>query len=372
MRAKRIILAIVFGVLLLPLINGQFNIIKSGGLKGAVALAINPDFTWKHWFSGKYQKEKEAYHNTNVSFYPDLIRLNNQIDFSLFGILHAKEVVEGQQHYLYETPYILSYTGIDKLPESTLLNNTLKIKAIHEKLQAKGKKFVFIIATNKADFYPEHLPTRYQKLDFKGRNYHSYLRYFDSLKINYIDFNKYFVLQKPKSKYPLITKFGTHWSSYGTSLVTDSIIRYLNVCHYDGKLIQPQISYLVSETYNNHDKEAFDPLNLIKGWNESEVTAIPQYKFSDKTDAVKPKMLCVSDSYFWEIYDQGVLEHVFSDLEFWYYNREHWDKQHKLIGDAAKVPNLGNNYLKKAEVVMMLASEFHLNCLTDDFLKKLD
>lgn len=338
---------------------------------GDIAIAENVNFTWKDWFSGKYQQKKEEYLNTNVGFYADLIRINNQIDFSLFGILHAKYVVEGVSHYLYEVPYIDSYFGTDKRTDASLLHDCLEIKEIQDKLLAQGKEFLFVIATNKTDFYPENLPLVYQKNQKKPRNYSVYLKYFDSLGIQYIDFNAYFMNQKGKTKYPLITKFNTHWSSYGAALVVDSLLKYFGTLPKMGDLAMPDISYRESMTYNSHDREAFDPLNLIVGWKDREITATPVYNFNTIRNENSPKILCLADSYFWEIYNQKVLQSVFGDLEFWYYNREHWNKNGKLLGDAASNPELGKGYLKQCDVVLMMASEFHLNCLNKGIVQKL-
>lgn len=371
MKTKRILFVMIMILVFFPMVNTLLPIIKSAGLKGDIQKVQDTAFTWKGWFEGTYQKKKETYLNSNVGFYPDFIRINNQIDFSLFGILHAKDVCEGQNHFLYETSYIQSYLGHDKLNDSIILKDCREIKLIQDSLTAGGKIFLFVIATNKADYYPEHFPEKYKTAVKKARNYTKYLHYMDSLGIKYIDFNGYFVKQKSKTPYPLITKFSTHWSSYGVSIASDSIVKYLSINYFNNRLIAPEISYTESKTYNKHDKEAFDPLNLIAAWPDKELTAWPQYAYPKKTVSVKPKILFVADSYFWEVYDQKVMENVFGDLEFWYYNRDHWGKNHTYLGDVAKRPALGNAYLKKSDIVVMMASEFHMNCLTRDFITKL-
>lgn len=356
-------------LLMMPMLNKNLGFVKSAGLKGDVRISPDINFSWKKWFDGSYQKGKEEYINSNVGFYPDFIRINNQIDFSLFGILHAKDVHEGTNHFLYEGAYIDSYLGTDKLANSLILKNSRHIKWIQDSLTALGKTFLFVIAPNKAFYYPDELPDKYKKTKKKKRNYEQYIHYFDSLGIAYIDFNGYFVKQKSRTKYPLITKFGTHWSSYGASVVADSIVRYLNIKHYSNALLVPEITYVESKTYNAHDKEAFDPLNLIVGWGDKELTAWPQYTFRFPKGKIKPKILFVADSYFWEIYEQKVMENVFSDNEFWYYNRDHWGKNHAYLGDAGKIKKLGINYLKSSDVIVLMASEFHLNCNTEGFMK---
>ncbi len=364
-------MGLVFIILLLPVTNKIIPFIWSAGLKGAVTETPNANFTLDSWFSGTYQEKKEKYWNTHIGFYPDFIRINNQIDFSCFGLLHAKDVIEGEAHYFYERAYIESYIGKDRLADSVILMDCKRIKWIQDSLTSRGKKFLFVIGTNKADYFPEYIPGKYKVAIPKSRNYHRYLRYFDFLAISYIDFNAYFMRQKGKTTYPLITKFNTHWSSYGASIVSDSIIRYLNLKYYDQRLIQPVISYTESKTYNSHDQEAFEPLNLIIGSPAKEITAWPQYAYPKNKNTVMPKAIFLADSYFWEIYDQKVMESVFSDLQFWYYNREFWGKDHRLLGDSQKNPELGDDYLKEADVVVLIATEFHLNCLTDDFIKKI-
>ncbi len=371
MRTKKLIFGLGLVILLFPLLNTMAPFIKSAGLKGAVTKVSDVNFTWNTWFNGTYQQKKEDYINSNVGFYPDFIRINNQIDFSLFGVLHAKDVFEGENHFLYEGPYIKSYLGMDKLKDDTILKACLDIKWIQDSLTALGKKFLFVIATNKAFYYPQHIPNQFKQIVQKFGNYQYYLHYFDSLGISYIDFNGYFISQKSKTPYPLITKFSTHWSSYGASIAADSIVEYLSLKYYKNQLVKPKINYIESETYNSHDKEAFEPLNLIFGWPDKELTAWPQYTYQKNSETILPKILIIADSYFWEIYDQKVMENVFSDHQIWYYNREHWGKKRKFLGDETTHFKLGNDYLKNSEIVVLLASEYHLNCLSEDFIKKM-
>lgn len=371
MRTKQFLLGFILVALFLPLANNNFPFIWTHGLKGAVTAAANPDFSWKAWWQGSYQADKEKYWETNFGFYPDMIRLNNELDYKLFGIFHANGVVKGPNNVLFEKVYVESYTGEKSHDDSYILGASLDIKRMQDRVEAMNKPFVFVIAPNKAFYYNDELPSGHSIQNIKNRNYERFLKVFDSLNIKYIDFNRYFFERKTKTTFPLITKLGVHWSSYGTAVAADSILKYLNTHYFKNKLTTYDIECQPSKIHNAHDKEILEALNMITDFeNNGEITCWPALKHKAPADPIKPKLLFVSDSYFWEIYSQKIIESVCSDLQFWYYVREHWAKNDTFIGDMATNTTLGDEYLLQTDAVILMASEFHLDCLSP-FLNKL-
>ncbi len=88
-KIKKGLLLFIVVILLLPLLQHSFSIIVSGPLNGLYAEVPDTAFSLKKWLNGSYQHQKELYLNEKTGFRPDMVRLNNQIDFSLFDKCHS-------------------------------------------------------------------------------------------------------------------------------------------------------------------------------------------------------------------------------------------------------------------------------------------
>jgi hypothetical protein len=371
MKTKKILVVIVLLILLFPLFHKTFPFIVSGRLYGAITIDTNINFSWPAWWSGNYQIEKEKYFNTNVAFYPDFIRINNQIDYSLFTEMHENDVIEGGNKCLFDKSYLSAYNGSIQDEDNLVLNEALRIKKIQDELNKIGKKFVFVIAPNKSYYYPELIPSKYKREKSKTTKYERYLHLFDSLKINLIDFNDYFIHQKNTTKFPLITYQGIHWSSYGACVAADSLLKYLNAKCFDYKLNLPTMTPIASEKWNEHDQELLLGLNLIDNRRSKQITANPNYNFDKITQSYFPKTIWVSDSFLWEIMGQGIIHNVLPKFEFWYYNNSHWNGTN-FIGFEDSTKKLSIKPIQEANVVIFMVSEFHMESLSSDFLTTLN
>src|SRR5579872_5274432 len=108
---------LLFGLFLFllwaPMLQNRFNVFKGGELKGAFVKPDDIHFSFKNWFDGTYAPKKEGYIRSSFGFQGDLVRLYNQIDYSIFKIANTDNVVVGNDDYLYEDRYIISYYGRD-------------------------------------------------------------------------------------------------------------------------------------------------------------------------------------------------------------------------------------------------------------------
>ena len=118
---KKWLLSFAFVVLVLPFVQQCFPFITSGELSGDFTNAPDVEFSWAKWIDGSYQKGKADFCNDHLGFRPDLLRLNNQIDFSLFGECHAVWTLLGTHQCLFQAPYIEAYYGRDFVGYKSIL-----------------------------------------------------------------------------------------------------------------------------------------------------------------------------------------------------------------------------------------------------------
>ena len=123
--ARKLLFLVILVVLLGSYVQQKTGIIRSKGLDGFVPPDTLPEFSMKTWMDGSFQQSWSIYKNRHASFRPDLVRLYNQIDYSLFGISHANKIISGKDGYLLAENYINAYLGTDfagKRPIDILVN----------------------------------------------------------------------------------------------------------------------------------------------------------------------------------------------------------------------------------------------------------
>lgn len=363
---KTWLLAGVFVVMLLPMIQETLHLKKEYPLKGDIQLPENIVFDKEDWFSGYYQEEKEKYINTAFGFRNLFVKLNNQLTYSIFRKAKANGVIIGKQTYLYEKSYIDAYTGTDFLGKDSIDHTIGRLRFISDTLNKLGKQLIVVFAAGKASFYPEYIPDKY--LPVRGPTNYKYMS--DEAKkagLNVIDFNKWFVDNKHTSKYPLYPQHGVHWSTYGTALAADSLIRKMEeLRHIDA----PELAFdgVVMEQPHDVDYDIADGMNLLFRFKSFDV-AYPRMLPVKTEGKTKPKVLVISDSFYWGMYGLGIAN-CFENDHFWYYNRQVYPESstRELLVENV---DLGEA-LAQHDVFVIMATEATLRKISWGFIENVE
>lgn len=333
-------------------------------LKGAVTLPENIVFDKKKWISGEYQNKKEEYLNAGFGLRGLLVKINNQIAFNLFKKAKANGVIIGKENYLYEESYINAYYGKDYIGEDSITRIVNRLKFISNTLNALGKQLLIVFAPGKASFYPEYIPDDFLPKNEKT-NYETFSLKAKESGLNFIDFNKWFIDNKSKSKYPLFPKYGIHWSVYGTVLAADSLTRKIGDLRH---IVLPQIK--ITETNMaqplDSDYDIADGMNLLFRYHSFDM-AYPKITFENTNETNKPSVLVISDSFYWGLYNLGISS-CFQNDHFWYYNKQVYPESatKELLADDL---NIGDE-INKHDVVVIMATEANLSKIGWGFIEK--
>ncbi len=112
-RLEKILVVAVFIVLVLPSIQKEYPIFRVKKLDGDFVLAEKPVFNRTDWYNGSFQTAYDKYLEDHIGFRDFLVRLTNQIDYSLFRVPHAEGVLVGKNDQLFEYDYIREYVWDD-------------------------------------------------------------------------------------------------------------------------------------------------------------------------------------------------------------------------------------------------------------------
>ncbi len=307
-------------ILLLPALQRGLNFAVIPPLQGDFTDPSKPKFSAKTWNSGEYQQAYQAFTESRIGFRNILIRLFNQLDYSLFNIAHARGVIAGKEGQLFEKEYIRAYLGGDFIGNTEIEKKLRRFKYVAHKLKEGNTDLVLVFEPGKASFYPELIPDHfYRQYPGKPNNYEIFKLFADSLGIRYIDFNQYFKSLKGTLPWPLYPPTGIHWSEYGMWFAADSLVHYLEHLR-SVDLPEMQLdSFSVSMRAKDCDYDAAAALNLMCRLSHPPY-AYPHISFPDKPGRRKISVLTVGDSYYWNIFNTGLPEKLFSNQAFWYFN----------------------------------------------------
>jgi hypothetical protein len=350
---KKIIFIVILVALLVPLSEQGLKLIDSRPLQGAIINSPDISFKAEDWFSGNYQKTKEQYLNENFGFRNTLLRFSNQVDFLLFKKAHAKGVVVGKENYIYELDYIKAYTGKDFVGEDSIRRTVSKIKLVQDSLKGRNIDLLVVFAPGKASFFPEFIPDHYLKGKKDSTNYQSYVQELTRQRVNFIDFNGWFMKEKSKATYPLYPQYGVHWSEYGSVLAFDSLLKFIEILKNKDipDIIVNKFSVTDSISYNDYDAVA--GMNLLTHLSTYRM-AYPEVLFPDSGKNRIPS-LTIADSYNWSFFGTGYATRIFSSVHFWFgYNQLYSDNSLVPI-DKAQI-NLKNE-IETNSIIIVMATE---------------
>lgn len=317
---------------------------------------------------GDYFESVSEYRNQNFGLRPLYVRLRNQIDYSIFNKPNAKSVVIGKEGYLFEKRYIDAYYGRDFIGEDSIKHKVEKLKFVQEQLKELNKLLLVVVAPGKASFYPEHIPD-HLKSEKKRTNYEAYIEYFNSEGINHIDFSANYLSRKNKTQHILYPKTGIHWSQYGMYYSLDSIVHYIE----DKKGIDlPELEISgtkKSDQAQFKDNDVERGLNLFLGLDHPKMS-YPEFKIIPDGEKVRPKVLTVADSFYWQLYDLEISDKLFGNSKFWFYNSVVYpDSKYGRGFVFSKDKNLFEE-IQKTDVVILMASEANMYKFCFDFIEQ--
>lgn len=313
-----IFFSIVFCIPILQILTGGHY---APQLDGFMIHATKPKLTFTSWRKTEFQAQYESWFNEEFSFRNYFVRLYDQLYFSAFRIPKAKDVIVGKHQYIYEQAYINEYFGLSFIGDSAIDREMKIAKILSDTLAKRRIKLMIVFAPGKATFFPEFLPVKYKNFTRKRTNYQCFIEKCIQYHINYLDFNSCFLKLKNKTKYPIYSNVGIHWTQYGAMLALDSLLKYID------NLMNIKLTKMVITGYDVRSKAQFTDDDLAVGMNlifeiPHPDFAYPKIDFIEDNNTVKPTVLVIGDSYYWNMFATGLSGRFFKETGFWYYNTD--------------------------------------------------
>jgi hypothetical protein len=364
-KGRKYLIILWLAFLAAPLLNNVLHIIKSKDLEGAVQVSPDVTFSIEGWLSGVYQQDKEKYFNDNFGFRSDLIRVHNQLGYSLFDKLNAKSVVLGKDNYLFEKGYIDAYYGGNFIGDSLIDDRIRKIQILSDTFASMGKKMIVVLAPSKVRFYPDKIPDSLRKTVLPG----NYERYSQHLKLSgkqVFDCNKYFDFIRDTSRYSLFTQYGTHWSMYGAGLVKDSL-QHIIALETSTPEAHPLRTFHINKLPEYTDADIGEALNLIEQLKGGPYI-YPTYTLPENYKKIPLRLVSISDSFFWSMIYLN-FPSMYESCQFWYYFNEIWPDRFLPDGRKMAVADLNlKSEIDNTDVFIIMVSEVNMSLTGFNFI----
>lgn len=360
---KHIFFALILVVMLLPALQARFDVVKLKPLFGGFNLEQKPDlkwFTWRCWFNEIFQTRFNKAIEDNIGFRNFFVRLNNQVNFSLYKVSENPNIVVGKNNCIFEEGYILAWLGRNFIGKELINERLRRTKWVQEYLkQEKNIDLIVIFEPGKGSFHSQYIPDRYHPNIKQQSNYDYYIERCRATGIAHIDLCSYFLQLRDTSQHALFPMYGVHWGSYGMTLAADTIVRYIEGVR-QADLPDFDRSKLLVTNQNKDvdvDWDAEQAMNLLFRLPYATM-AYPQVKFADTTGKTRPRVLTIADSYYWSMYNSSIPQHCFRDHQFWYYYNQVypyiWDNSHLV--SALNV----REEVEKQDVILIMVTEMNL------------
>jgi hypothetical protein len=321
---KIFLLLLVITLLLTPMIQQRFCIIKGEApLYGVFANSRDTSFTLSGWLNGSYQEAQDKYLNENFGFRNSLVRLYNQINFSIFKDINVKDVFRGKNDFLFSTYFFNNYSGRLFRGEQHFDSVMCNLQALNTELNKMNKKLLVCFAPCKESFFPEYLPDSCLPFISKRNHYSSDRKKTKAAGIPLLDLNRHFLNLKKQEPYPLFTQGAVHWTTNGAYLALDTLLKHIAfVLKKKINLIKLR-KYELSDSPRDSDDDISKTMNLLQNIN-SEKLAYPHYDFTYTVESsYVPKTLIAGDSFFFGLLNTNLLYQAFSQESlFLYYSKK--------------------------------------------------
>jgi hypothetical protein len=360
-KVKSAVLFVVLAVLAISVIQLHYSLFAESPLKGYYSQSATPDlkyFTWQRWFSQDFQQVFVTRVNENMGFRNTLVRINNQYDYSCFGLTHAKGFLEGKNRYLFEEDYIHEYTGKYFIGTRAIDRKLSRLKNVMDSLAFYHIPLILVFEPGKASFYPEYIPDRFDPQQKTMSNYEYFAKRSGELGLTCLDLNRYFLQMKDTARFPLFPRYGMHWSLYGVNLAADKLSGFI------GKVSGRQMPAFKIQSLQHSlqsrgtDYDIGEMLNLVCPLRAT--PGVYPHVLFDAMPAGTLSALVIADSYYVnlvETYGQK----MFGKQDYWYYNYSMYPHQNEappLLADKTDLREKLKNY----GVILLMVSEINLHC----------
>ncbi len=292
-----------------------------------------------------------------------LLKIRNQLLYSICKVSPNSNVVIGKDDYLYEPAYI-NFENQIYAPSSQEYFDTLgsNLSELNNLLKANGKELYVFITPSKAHFCKEYIPEKYmfldQEDDYDYTNYSKLIETLDNNNINYYDSISFIENNENTGllEAPVFYATGIHWSQPWGELCAANFLDYMNE-HSQYNLSSVEASEKESKEPVSPATDLYSSLNLILQpdgkWWDSDMTVT-----NEGED--KPTVFLRGGSFMGQSLNALISSGVFGDdvhFENSYYFQNNYTESYTISSFNAYDELDLNQLVGKSDIVVLEVNE---------------
>ena len=379
MKKGNLLYSILFGLLMVFLfsfmIQEHFKLFKTKPLFGKYEEVKLPQFYIKTYRNGYFQKATEKYVSKHFGFREPILRCYNQYCWDFYRKVFVDFTCPGKENWLYYKHNVEDYYGTEMyrwFPDAETARQSYEqevrlLNKIRGILQEYDVTVLAFVAPSKNVVYPEYLPRRdFDANSLNPREY--YLQRFSEIGFPCFDMNAYFLQMKDTCSFYLFPPTGDHWN-FSCVYAADSLLRFMGQ-QRNKKL--PHVAFgshcsLECRIGEDKNRDLEGELNLLRP-----IRFDPKFNYQERDfqivldSAAEPaSALFVGNSFLLRMMAYIPPKEVFSDFQFWYYNRVAYQGIEKNLDSVNNLNRL--DYLLDADYVIWFSSASQLYRGTEGF-----
>jgi alginate O-acetyltransferase complex protein AlgJ len=241
--------------------------IQIGPKLGGVTRDAPVTLTWSSLRDHSFQKAVSARVTDAMAIRPLLIRINNEIRFSVFGELTAPQVIRGANGHLIERSYLDEYCArTEDQPAAFAADIIPKLLDIQNYYRSHGGIFVYLVTPSKAAHLPEYFVDRVPCPSTPAARTQFVPRYVNLLRqagIDVVDTASLIHALKGHYEVELFPQGGVHWNDIGGAQAVTAVVDDIN--RQAGRQLVPPFTftYTLSGVTSGVDRDLADLLNVL-------------------------------------------------------------------------------------------------------------
>lgn len=284
-----------------------------------------PSWTVDAFLSGDLQRAVSTSLGQSLPVFPLAVRAKNQFLYSVFHESGAPNIVVGKERELFESFYVDEFCGRGAQPDPVAVAAWADgVRETQTLVEAKGKRFVYLISPSKAARYSHYLPERlYCASLAKGttEKLAAYRQALEARGVAFVDGASLTTAAMPDYPIDLFPRGGTHWNYLGSAISTRELTRTLNA---DGKASPiPRYDFQWREAPEalGTDRDLLNLLNLV--WPDAKYPTASIQGRSLGVCAKAPRLLAVGGSFLVEVIANLVeASPCAAQADYWHYVRK--------------------------------------------------
>ena len=364
-RLRTIMLMLGFAaVLMMPIllrkVNAQF------GLTGVSVQTERPILTKKGLLEGTVQEELNDYIAQNMPGRDLMIKVRNQLIFTLYSKSPNENIVIGKNNNLFEKEYVLKYEKVyPPADKEYVVDLCDKIAVIQDKLEAKGKELYLFITPTKVRYYEEDVPDIYRVASSFGERTGNYEVLMETL-ADY-DFKVYDSIPvvaayretADAAGMPLYYKTGSHWSLVVGAEVASGLGCFLDEnSKYD--FPDTHVEYAPVPEPLHPDSDIFNTFNVFTKPYDSYYSAELKAEDIGLAEEEKPNLFCRGGSFMGQTINHLINNGMFH-LDTYVENTIYYRNRFTEPGSFSDYGELNlKQELEQADIVILEVNEAHI------------